>query len=297
MLLCKVRIRLVSIFALVSIAFFTLLTFLSATWIPVEDCGCFGEALKLTPWQTFAKNLVLLPMAFVVWLRYRPDRIFAFKPVEVLLTLTFFCMSMYLGIYCYKHLPLIDFLPYKVGVDIYGAMHEAEQESDQAQTVLVCRNRRTGKLREFSLDDRQWQDETKWEWVETRTDDDFEGIQPLIGEFALRDASGDVTEEILTMPGTVYLICVTSFDRLSHGCEQRLAALVRRAEAEGALAVCLTPQPLDGNFSHAFDGGPAVRCCNIDASTMKTMLRADNGVVVLDDGVIRAKRNCRDIRP
>ena len=263
----------------------------------MEDCGCFGEALKLTPWQTFAKNLVLLPMAFVVWLRYRPDRIFAFKPVEVLLTLTFFCMSMYLGIYCYKHLPLIDFLPYKVGVDIYGAMHEAEQESDQAQTVLVCRNRRTGKLREFSLDDRQWQDETKWEWVETRTDDDFEGIQPLIGEFALRDASGDVTEEILTMPGTVYLICVTSFDRLSHGCEQRLAALVRRAEAEGALAVCLTPQPLDGNFSHAFDGGPAVRCCNIDASTMKTMLRADNGVVVLDDGVIRAKRNCRDIRP
>lgn len=297
MLLFKVRIRLVSIFALASMSFFTVLTFLSATWIPVEDCGCFGEALKLTPWQTFVKNLVLLPMAFVVWLRYRPDRIFAFRPVEVLLTLTFFCLSMYLGVYCYKHLPLIDFLPYRVGVDIYGAMHEAEQEDAQTQTVLVCRNRKSGRLREFSLDDRQWQDESKWEWVETRTDDDFAGVQPLIGEFALRDASGDVTEQILTVPGRVYLICVTSFGKLPRSCERRIGALVRRAGEEGALAVCLTPQPLDGSFTHRFDGAPAVRCCNIDASTMKTMLRAENGVVELDDGVIRAKRNCRDIRP
>ena len=89
MLLFKVRIRLISIFALASMCFFTLLTLLSATWIPVEDCGCFGEALKLTPWQTFFKNLVLLPMAWVVWYRYRPDRVFAFRPLEIVLTLFF----------------------------------------------------------------------------------------------------------------------------------------------------------------------------------------------------------------
>ena len=69
--------------------FFTALTLLSATVIPVEDCGCFGEALKLTPWQTFYKNLALLPMALVVWWRYRPDKIFAFNPLEIVLTVTF----------------------------------------------------------------------------------------------------------------------------------------------------------------------------------------------------------------
>ena len=86
MLLCKVRIRLVSIFALVSMLFFTILTFLSATFIPVEDCGCFGEAIKLSPWETFFKNLALLPMAAVVWAYYRNDKILAFRRSEVALT-------------------------------------------------------------------------------------------------------------------------------------------------------------------------------------------------------------------
>ena len=296
MLLFKVRIRLISIFALASMIFFTVLTFLSATWLPVEDCGCFGEALKLSPWETFVKNVVLLPMAFVVWWRYRPDRIFAFKPVEIVLTCTFFCLSMYLGYYCYIHLPLIDFLPYKVGVNIAGAMRAPVPDAGETETVLVYRNRLTGEEREFSLDETEWQDAETWEWVDTRTTDEMPAIRPLMSEFSLRDAEGDATEEIVTAPGRVYLLCVTSFDRLPRGCAKRFAKVVRRAAEEGARVVCLTPQPLYGVTYHDFGSGD-VRCYNIDASTMKTMLRANNGMVVLEDGVIRAKKNCRDIRP
>ena len=296
MLLFKVRIRLISIFALISMTFFTLLTLLSATVIPVEDCGCFGEVLKLSPWKTFFKNLALLPMAFVVWWRYRPDRIFAFKPLEILLTCTFFAGSMYLGYYCYIHLPLIDFLPYKVGVDIREAMHASGAEPAETETVLVYRNLETGRLEEFSLDDTEWQDTLKWEWVDTRTASELPSIRPLVSEFALRDAGGDATEEILATPGRLYMLCVTSFDRLPRGCSRRMARLVVRAAEEGARVVCLTPQPLYEETWYDFGTGE-VHCYNIDASTMKTMLRADNGVVVLDDGVIRAKRNCRDIRP
>ena len=297
MLLCKVRIRLVSIFALVSMLFFTGLTLLSATIIPVEDCGCFGEALKLTPWQTFFKNLVLLPMAAVVWYRYRHDRIFAFRRVEVVLTLFFFLLTMGLGTWCYRHLPLMDFLPYKVGVNIYEAMHApAPQAEEDAAVVLVYRNRITGAEREFTLDDPEWQNAATWEWVDTRTTDEMPAIRPLMSEFSLRDAEGDATEEIVTAPGRVYMLCVTSFDRLPRGCAKRFAKVVRRAAEEGARVVCLTPQPLYGVTYHDFGSGD-VRCYNIDASTMKTMLRANNGMVVLEDGVIRAKKNCRDIRP
>ncbi len=75
-----------------------------------------------------------------------------------------------------------------------------------------------------------------------------------------------------------------------------MARLVERAAMRGETIVCLTPEPLYNGSWHDFGTGP-VRCYNIDASTMKTMLRARNGVVVLDDGVIAEKKNCRDIRP
>lgn len=296
MLLFKVRIRLISIFALLSISFFTILTLLSATLLPVEDCGCFGEALKLTPWQTFVKNLVLLPMAVIVWWRYRPDKIFAFRPLEIALTCIFFTSSMYLGYYCYRHLPLIDFLPYRVGVNIRDAMRAAESDTSAGEPLLVYRNLATGELREFALDDPEWQDADRWEWVDTRISGEVPASQLLIGEFSLRDAGGDATERVLSTPGRLYMLCVTRFDRLPRRCERRMEALAAQAEAEGAAVICLTPDPLQGDYRHAF-GERQVPCYNIDASTMKTMLRARNGLVVLDDGTISAKMNCRDIRP
>ena len=160
--------------------------------------------------------------------------------------------------------------------------------------MLIYRNRKSGKLREFSLEDTAWQDSEKWEWVDTRTTTEHTSIQPLVREFSLRDAEGDATEQILTTAGRVYLLCVTSFEEIEPACEERLARVCARAEEEGALAICLTPQPLNQVTYHDFGGG-GVRCYNIDASTLKTMLRATNGLVVLDDGTITDKRNCQDI--
>jgi len=299
MLLFKVRIRLISIFALASMIFFTLLTFLSATWLPVEDCGCFGDAVKLTPWQTFGKNAVLLPLSVVVWLHYRRDRIFAFTKREAACTVLFFTLAMGLGVYCYLHLPPIDFRPFKVGVNLYEAMnaYSSEPEAMTGKTVLVYRDRRTGRLREFSLDDTEWQDAERWEWVDTRTEGIAEPkVDPTLSEFSLRDAEGDATEWLLTRPGRVYMLCVTDSEGLDAACERRFGRVIGRAAAEGALAVCLTPERLHGVTYRSFAGSAAVRCYNIDATTLKTMLRAFNGMVVLDDGVIARKSNCRDIR-
>lgn len=297
MLLCKVRIRLVSIFALVSMLFFTILTFLSATFIPVEDCGCFGEAIKLSPWETFFKNLALLPMAAVVWAYYRNDKILAFRRSEVALTVFFFLLTMGLGFYCYCHLPLIDFLPYKIGVNIREEMHasSAAGPEGELQTVLVYRNRMTGEEREFALDDTEWQDDTVWEWVDTKILGEVPEMNPMIEEFALRNGAEDVTDRVLATQGRLYLICVTRFDCIGRRCEDRLERLVERALQEGAHVVCITPEPLQGNAIHSFGKSTPVPCYNIDGSTLKTMLRAHTGIVVLDDGVIADKRNCRDI--
>ena len=300
MLTFKVRIRLISIFAVLSMIFFTVLTFLSATWLPVEDCGCFGDALKLSPWGTFFKNLALLPLAVVVWYRYRPDKVLAFTKLEVFLTCLFFTIGMGVGTYCYYHLPLIDFLPYRVGVNIYDEMQKSVHESEEGEVVLVCRNLQTGKLREFDLEDREWQDSQKWEWVDTRVGSDENDspvvIKPLVSEFSLRDAYGDATALVVNAKGRVYMICVTRFDRIGSKCEEHLRSIVERAETEDAWVVCLTPEYLPEITYHSFGGSTPVKCYNIDATVLKTMLRAETGLVVLDDGTITQKLNCLDIR-
>ena len=299
MLIFRVRTRLISIFALASMIFFTVLTFLSATWIPVEDCGCFGDALKLSPWETFFKNLAILPMVFVVWYRYRKDKIFVFKPIEIFLTCLFCTVAMGLGAYCYFTLPLVDFLPYKKGANIYDmivAQHDTgTEEMVEEEYVLVYRNRKNGKIKEFSIDDKEWQDDSKWEWVETRVDNEISPVQTLISEFSISDVEGNVTQEILTQDGYMYLLCVTDFDRMSEKCKARLGKIVEKAITEDEHVVCLTPQPLKEVTYMSFAGSEPARCYNIDATVMKTMLRAENGVVVLKDGVIEDKYNCRQI--
>ena len=299
MLIFRVRTRLISIFALLSMTFFTILTFLSATWIPVEDCGCFGDALKLSPWETFFKNLAILPMVIVVWYRYRHQRILDFSKLEVALTCLFCTIAMGVGTYCYFNLPLIDFLPYKEGANIYEmieAQHDTGSEDmSEEEYVLVYRNRKTGKLCEFSIDDTEWQDEKKWEWVETRVDNETSPIQTLVSEFTISDPEGNVTREILTRKGRVYLMCVTNLSKISGDCRRRMRSVVEQAEADGGLAVCITPQPLRDVTYYSFDGSENVRCYNIDATVLKTLLRAENGLVVLEDGVIAGKYNCRNI--
>ena len=103
----------------------------------------------------------------------------------------FFTIGMGVGTYCYRHLPLIDFLPYKVGVNIREEMEQSARETHEDDVVIVCRNKRTDKLREFSLHDHEWHNTKRWEWVETRVEaeDSKEHIvvKPLVSEFSLRD--------------------------------------------------------------------------------------------------------------
>ena len=296
MLLFKVRIRMCSTFATVSMIFFTILTFLSATVMPVEDCGCFGDVIKLTPMQSFIKNLILLPLILVVWWRYKPDRMFAFSRLEFALAVLFCCFSMGVGTYCYYHLPPVDLLPYKVGTNIAQAMDEARNRQQQSEVVLVYRNRRTGKLREFSLDDKAWHNENRWEWVDTRVlSDNADRVEPMILEFYISDDQGEVTDSLLSIKGNLYILCVTNRNKISPKCEQRLRSVVERAAEEQAPVSCLTPEPITRPTYHSFADSKQVRCYNIDSKTLKTMLRANTGLVVLTDGIISRKSNCTDI--
>lgn len=296
MLTFKVRIRMVSIFALISMSFFTILAFLSATIFPVEDCGCFGDAIKLSPWATFAKNATLLPLAIILWYRYKPDKIFAFNKLELFLATTFFCTTMSIGTYCYLHLPLMDFRPYKIGVNLPEAINKAKTASTPTTvTTLIYRNLKNGETKRFSLDDLEWQDESKWEWVDTITESVEErDFKYMIAEFSIFDHLGDEqTDEILSLKGELVMLCVAKMDMLNHKISARVSSYINNAESRGAHVIVLTPEIIADNVLTI--DNHEIKSYNIDASTMKTMIRADVGAVVLKDGVITDKRNWRDL--
>ncbi len=293
MVLFRVRLRLISIFALVSMTLFTIVTILGVTFFPIKDCGCFGDALHLTPWQTLAKNLIILPMVFTVWWRYRPDKILVYKPREIIAATIFCFFSMGFSTYNFLHLPMIDYLPYKVGVDLLSEV-ESTTSDLQYSVVLVYRNIATGQIREFGVDDTEWHDASKWEWVETRTDIADRSVALSAGDFALISFEGESSAEVLLAEeGKLNLLTVINFKKLRPRCMERVESYLAKADAAGDHTVVITPQSLSEQFITI--GGRSVECYNIDATTLKSMMRASVGVVELSNGVITSKRSCVDL--
>ncbi len=294
MIFCRVRLRLISIFALISMSIFTIVTILNLTVFPVEDCGCFGDVLYLSTWQTLIKNLILLPMVITIWWRYRPDKILVYKRRELILATIFCTATMGFSAYNYFHLPLIDFMPYKVGVDLLAQTQSTTSDVEYSM-VLIYRNIESGKLYEFSVDDTEWHDEQRWEWVETRTEvASSRGIRASASDFALSDFGGEwITADLLGGEEQLNLIAITDLDKISPRCLQRIANYIERGAANGERTVVITPQRLTSPFVEL--GDHTLEGYNIDATTLKTMMRASVGVVELKGGVILSKRSCIDL--
>jgi hypothetical protein len=188
---------------------------------------------------------------------------------------------------------LIDFLPYKIGVDLRAALGDEAGAGDEAS--MVYRDLRDGSLREFSVSDTTWWDSSRWEFVEMV---DQGGYEPemVLREFAVFGGEGDATAGIVDFPGRVYMLCAVKLDLIKPSYAAKFEKIARRAYEEHSKVVLLTATPLDGERTITFGEAPPVEMLNIDATTAITMLRASVGMVVLEDGVIVEKKNCRDIK-
>lgn len=197
----------------------------------------------------------------------------------------FFTFAMSMGTYHYLHLPLIDMLPYRVGVNIGEEMNKVSAEQTSEDVVLVYRNRRTGRLREFALDDKAWHNDKRWEWVETRVESDNHSVEPMILEFYISNYDGDKTSEILSHQGKLYMLFMKN-GAYDDAVRERFEAVERYVEHSGGTLIYITPEHTSSLASNIY---------NMDAKTMKTMLRADYGLVELENGTIVGKYNYRDI--
>jgi len=153
---------------------------------PVHDCGCFGDALVISNWATFWKNVVIMMMTIVVFLQRRKFKPTLPSAVQWVSLIVVAGVSVWIGVYSVKHLPVLDFRPYRIGENISEGMQVPESEKDNVpeyETTLVYENKETGETREFAVT--EIPDDPTWEWKETKNKLIKEGYEPPIHDFSI----------------------------------------------------------------------------------------------------------------
>ena len=274
----------------ITLAFMSAMTVLTL-WIfvadPVKDCGCFGDALKLTNGETLLKNIVLIACAALV--AWRPVDMARFISRSNQWIVRYYTVAYIVitSIYCLYTLPIFDFRPYRVGTNIKQGMEipEGAEQPEFESTFLLRKN---GETREFTLDN--YPDST-WEYVDTRTVQTKKGYEPPIHDFALTscDTGEDITEQVLTKKGYTFLLVSPRLAVADDSNFGDIDQIYEYAEENGADFYCVTASANDEIERWRDLTGAEYQFCNADETTLKTMIRSNPGLMLLKDGTIIGK--------
>ena len=271
----------------ITLAFMTAMTALTL-WIfvadPVKDCGCFGDALKLTNGETLLKNIVLIACAALVAWRPADMARFISRSNQWIVRYYTVAYIVITSIYCLYTLPIFDFRPYHVGMNIKQGMEipEGAEQPEFESTFLLRKN---GETREFTLDN--YPDST-WEYVDTRTVQTKKGYEPPIHDFALTscDTGEDITEQVLTKKGYTFLLVSPRLAVADDSNFGDIDQIYEYAEENGADFYCVTASANDEIERWRDLTGAEYQFCNADETTLKTMIRSNPGLMLLKDGTI-----------
>jgi uncharacterized membrane protein YphA (DoxX/SURF4 family)/peroxiredoxin len=277
---------------LLMIVFFTFLTFYSAYYDVVKDCGCFGDALHLTPWESFTKDIVLLFFIFILFINQKLVRPLFANSVQNIITYASIILCMFMGVWVLNHLPLIDFRPFKVGANIQKGMEipEGAPKSVVEMTFIYNVN---GVDTEFSTDDLMNLPEGAT-FVDRKDKVITEGYVPPIHDFTMIKDGSDYKEELLVEPK---LLMFVTYDLTisEEGGMEKLEKLNQEAKAKGYIVIGMTNSPVEEIEKAQKKYGLTFDFYTCDAIALKTIERANPSIVVLEKGTIKQKVHYNDI--
>ena len=256
------------------ILFFTFLTFYSAYFNKVTDCGCFGDAIKLTPWESFTKDVVLLVMISFLFI-FRNHLPKDSPKWATNLTWVVLILSLGLSYYAIQNLPFIDFRAYKTGVNIPVNM----QPSAPLQYTYVMK--RGEEVLEFD----QYPSDESLEFVEMVLKNP--DALPKISDFAVWNSESDQTDFLFA--GNKVVILSSNLAKMSSANLDRLTALVKSLEGAPLDVVFVAAAPQEDIDAFLNQQNWSVIGLQADATVVKTIMRANPGVMVLKDGVVLEK--------
>ena len=274
------------------LAVVTPLTLYFALYNPVSDCGCFGDVVVLTNWQTFIKNVVLLVMALVVLLgRKRVCRIIS--PHSQWLVFVYVVASIVAFIpYNLRHLPAIDFLPYHIGANIIESMTLPEDaKPDEYETLFILE--KDGKMGTFTFDNYP---DSSWTFVSRENRLVSKGDVPAITDFYLSSLYGeDVTWNVLEHPGYTFLMIAHNLEYTSEGMLDVINDLFDYAKVNDVPFYMVTSSSRQAIDAWTESTGAAYPYLLADETLLKTIIRSNPGLLILKNASVLGKWSAADM--
>ena len=288
--------------ALAMMLVMTPLTLYLAITNPITDCGCFGDAIHLSNWATFGKNVVLLVLvAVLLWAK---DHLFAtwVQPINILICVLAFCLCGGLMTYSLLHLPPVDFRPYKIGNNIPELMVvEIPEDAPRDEYEYRFIYEKDGVQQEFTLDNYPKND-SSWVFVEQTSKlikKGYEAPEPPVHDFVLTltdEETGDIydmTDEILEQD-SVTLAIMYKIEKASRKMVAKLNRLYEHSMETGMPFYAVTGSGEREVEIWRAETGAEYPILSCDGITLKTIVRANPGIVVLHQGTVADKYNLRN---
>ncbi|MCM5662817.1 BT_3928 family protein [Galbibacter mesophilus] len=272
---------------LLMILFFTFLTFYSAYFNKVTDCGCFGDAIKLTPWQSFSKDVVLLLLILILFFGRKYISKFSFAGLITFISLILCTGYAY---YVYNHLPVVDFRPYKIGVNIPEAMGTPEGAPEAVYEYHWKFDvNGTEKIVKTNGD----YPDVDGDFIDVETTLLQKGYEPPIHDFTMELDGSNYTEEIMSWEKVMVVVSRNIQTANREGLE-KMKIMADRAKSEGYKVIGLSASneeqlaPIKEKYGLNFD----FYFC--DLTTVKTIVRSNPAVLELRKGTITQKLHFND---
>lgn len=267
-------------------SFMTPLTLWLAIANPISDCGCFGDAVKLTNWETFWKNIVLLIAAISVF-KWRKTGIVKLvsEKVDWLVALYGVVFIIIYTLYCIRELPVFDFRPYHIGADIRKGMEipEGEKPTTYETTFIYAKD---GVEKEFTIDN--FPSDTTWTFIDSKTRIKEKGYEPPIHDFSImsQEDGTDLTDMILDDESYTFLLVAPHLRNADDSDIDLINEVYDYSLEHGYRFLCLTASSDEDIAMWQDNTGAEYPFALTDEITLKTIIRSNPGLVLLKKGVV-----------
>lgn len=284
------------------IVFFTFLTFYSAYFNKVTDCGCFGDAIPLTPWESFGKDVVLTVLILILFVNQRfVQPILSPKANAGILTLSLLGCAFF-GNHVLRHLPVGDFRPYAEGMSIVEGMQTAEElglEPTQYATRYVLKHKESGEEMEILSDrymEEEWWKRKEWEILSDRSESVVikEGYEPPVHDFVITLEEREITQEVLKAPA-VFLMIAYKLEKSHPEAYPALTEFAAQARDHSIpfLGITASLPSITSEYVAQYDLNFPM--ASMDETALKTIIRSNPGILLLKEGRVVKKWHYRDL--